>query len=92
MQAATPPSPAGSATPRSVLALVCALAVYAGSVALLDGVFMRIGLSLLLGLGVGLGVYGFWYGDALASFTPFAIGGIYFLTGRWRTRKYIIKS
>ena len=60
------------------------------SVALLDGVVMRICLSLLLGLQAGMGVYGFWYGHALAGFTPFVIGGVYFLSGRWRTGKYII--
>ena len=60
------------------------------SVALLDGVLMRICLSLLLGLTFGMKVYGFWYGHALAGFTPFVIGGFYYLTGRWRTRKYII--
>ncbi|MBE6406177.1 MAG: hypothetical protein E7040_09170, partial [Lentisphaerae bacterium] len=60
------------------------------AVALLDGVLMRICLSLLLGFTFGLGVHGFWYGHALAGFTPFVIGGVYFLTGRWRTRKYII--
>lgn len=60
------------------------------AVALLDGVFMRIGLSLLLGLTFGMGVYGFWYGHALAGFTPFVIGGTYFLSGKWRTRKHII--
>lgn len=60
------------------------------AVALLDGVFMRICLSLLLGITIGYGVYGFWYGHALAGFTPFVIGGCYFLSGRWRTRKYII--
>ncbi|MBO5766881.1 MAG: hypothetical protein J6S24_11380, partial [Lentisphaeria bacterium] len=60
------------------------------AVALLDGVFMRICLSMLLGLAVGYGVYGFWYGHALAGFTPFVIGGVYFLSGNWRTRKYII--
>lgn len=62
------------------------------AVALLDGVFMRIGLSALLGLGFAFGVYGFWYGSALASFTPFVIGGVYFLSGRWRTRKYLIRD
>ena len=60
------------------------------AVALLDGVFMRICLSLLLGLVIGYGVYGFWYGHALAGFTPFVIGGWYYLSGKWRTRKYII--
>ncbi|MBQ9772482.1 MAG: MATE family efflux transporter [Lentisphaeria bacterium] len=60
------------------------------AVALLDGVLMRICLSLLLGLTFGMGVYGFWYGHALAGFTPFVIGSFYFFTGLWRTRKYII--
>ena len=62
------------------------------AVALLDGVFMRIGLSLLLGLVVGMGVYGFWYGHAWAGFTPFVIGGTYYLSGKWRTRKHIINK
>ncbi len=60
------------------------------AVALLDGVFMRICLSMLLGITIGYGVYGFWYGHALAGFTPFFIGIVYFCSGRWRTRKYII--
>ena len=62
------------------------------AVALLDGVFMRIGLSLILGLAVGMGVYGFWYGHAIAGFTPFFIGGAYFLSGKWRTRKHIVNK
>ena len=62
------------------------------AVAMLDGVVMRIGLSLLLGLTFGFAVYGFWYGAALAGLTPFFIGGAYFVSGRWRTRKYIIRS
>ena len=62
------------------------------AVALLDGVFMRIGLSLILGLAAGMGVYGFWYGHAWAGFTPFVIGGTYYLSGKWRTRKHIINK
>lgn len=60
------------------------------AVGILDGVLIRIGLSMVLGLYCGFGIFGFWYGHAIAGFTPFVIGGIYFLTGRWRTRKYII--
>ena len=37
------------------------------AVALLDGVIVRIGLALLLGLCFHLGVYGFWYGNAFAG-------------------------
>ena len=60
------------------------------AVGILDGVVLRIGLSMVLGLYCGFGIFGFWYGHAIAGFTPFVIGGIYYLTGRWRTRKYII--
>ena len=56
----------------------------------LDGVVLRIGLSVLLGIYCGFGIFGFWYGHALAGFTPFFIGIVYFTSGRWRTRKYII--
>jgi Na+-driven multidrug efflux pump len=59
-------------------------------VGILDGVVARIGLCLLLGEALGMGVYGYWYGAAFAGFTPFVIGGIYYLTGKWRTRKYIV--
>lgn len=59
-------------------------------VGILDGVLLRIGLSMVLGLYMGFGIFGFWYGHAIAGFTPFVIGGIYYLTGRWRTRKYIV--
>ena len=61
------------------------------AVALLDGVFMRIGFSLILGISCGMGVYGFWYGNALAGFTPFVIGITYLISGRWKTRKHIIR-
>ncbi len=61
-------------------------------VGILDGVVLRIGLSLIFGLLCGYGAYGFWYGHAAAGLTPFAVGFIYFISGRWRTRKYIIKD
>lgn len=62
------------------------------AVGLLDGVIARIGLSLLLGEVFGLGIYGYWYGGALAGYVPFFIGGAYYLSGKWKTRKYIIKE
>ncbi len=61
-------------------------------VGILDGVVLRIGLSVLFGLVCGFGAYGFWYGHAAAGLTPFAVGFIYFISGKWRTRKYIIKE
>ena len=52
-------------------------------VALLDGIVCRIGLSLLLGDVLGLGIRGFWYGNALSGLVPFFIGSGYLLSGRW---------
>lgn len=59
-------------------------------VAILDGIIIRIGISWVLGFLCGFGVYGFWYGNAIAGLMPFFIGGVYFVTGAWRTRKYIL--
>ena len=61
-------------------------------IALLDGVIARIGFALLLGVTFDLGIKGFWYGDALAGFIPAIVGAIYYRSGKWKTRKYIIKD
>ena len=61
-------------------------------VAILDGIVLRIGLALMLGLVCDMGYIGFWYGDALASFTPFVVGLFFYYSGAWKTRKYIIKN
>ena len=53
------------------------------AVALLDGIFTRIGLSLLLGVTFGMGIRGFWYGNALSGLVPFLIGTVYLISGRW---------
>ena len=52
--------------------------------AILDGIIMRIGLAVLFGLVLGMKHYGFWLGDALAGFTPFFIGVVYYATGKWK--------
>ena len=59
------------------------------AVALLDGIIVRIGLAFLLGKSYG--VIGYWYGAAFAGLMPFVIGIIYYLSGKWRTNKYLIK-
>ena len=56
------------------------------SVGLLDGVVCRIGLALLLGITAGMGISGFWYGNVLAGYVPFFIGGVYFIFGKWKTQ------
>ncbi|MBQ9112145.1 MAG: MATE family efflux transporter [Clostridia bacterium] len=52
--------------------------------AILDGIVMRIGLALLFGLALDMKHYGFWLGDALAGFTPFWIGLVFYMTGLWK--------
>ena len=54
------------------------------AVAIIDGMISRIGIAALLGFGLKMGCQGFWYGDALAGFMPFAIGMCYYFSGRWR--------
>ncbi len=58
------------------------------TVGLLDGVVCRIGLAMLLGMALDMGIYGFWYGNALAGFMPFLVGGVYYISGLWKKRKY----
>lgn len=58
-------------------------------VGLLDGVVCRIGMAILLGLVMDMGIMGFWLGNAIAGYMPFVIGGIYFLTGKWKTSRLV---
>ena len=60
--------------------------------AIMDGIAARIGLSLLLGTSLGLGYFGFWMGSAAAGFMPFLLGGVYFLSGRWRKSNSLLTS
>lgn len=53
--------------------------------AILDGIILRIGLGLLFGLALNMGYLGFFLGDALAGFTPFFIGAVFYISGRWKT-------
>ena len=59
--------------------------------AILDGIVLRIGLALLFGLALDMRHYGFWLGDALAGFTPFWIGLVFYFTGSWKKGKVIEK-
>lgn len=52
--------------------------------AIFDGIILRIGLSVLFGLVLDMKYLGFWLGDALAGFTPFWIGLVFYFTGLWK--------
>lgn len=55
--------------------------------AIFDGIIMRIGLSLLFGVAIGMGYIGFWLGDACAGFTPFFVGVVFYFTGQWKKKE-----
>lgn len=55
--------------------------------AVLDGIILRIGLSVLFGLVLDMKHIGFWLGDALAGFTPFVIGLVFYYSGLWKKGK-----
>jgi putative MATE family efflux protein len=59
-------------------------------ISLADGVVARIGLSLLLAIPLGMGLYGYWWGSALAGFVSVIAGWVYFFSGRWKNRKLLM--
>ncbi len=60
--------------------------------ALFDGFVVRIGLTVLLGDIVGLGLTGYWLGNASAGFTTVIVGGVYYFSGLWKKRKLLVDS
>lgn len=76
----------GSACRSPMTALINGCGNYLAnfSSALFDGLVVRIGLAVLLGLGLGMHEWGFWLGDALAGFTSLFIGAILYRSGAWK--------
>ena len=60
--------------------------------ALLDGVILRIGLSWLFGIALGWGFYGFVLGYGVAAYGCAIPGMIYFLSGKWKTRRTLAED
>ena len=58
-------------------------------IALLDGVAARIGLSLLFGWTMGMGLEGFWWGNALAGYVSVILAMLYFFFGKWEDRRLL---
>jgi len=59
---------------------------------LLDGVVLRIGLSWLFGIVLGMGFYGFVLGYGLAPYGCAIPGTIYFLSGKWKKRRTLAED
>lgn len=59
---------------------------------LLDGMVLRLGIGFYLGYACGMGVVGFFYGNALARLAPVVLSGMYFYSGKWRNRNLLADS
>jgi len=59
---------------------------------ILDGVVCRIGFALFFEIVLGMGLYGLWLGSVLAGHVFLFVGGIYFLSGKWKNRKTLIEE
>lgn len=55
-----------------------------------EGFILRIGLTYLLGVALDLGIQGFWYGSAIASYGYGLVVFPYFLSKRWKNYKKAI--
>ncbi len=60
--------------------------------AIFDGIVMRLGLAVLFGMVLKMEYYGFWLGDALAGFTPFVIGSVFYVSGRWKKNMPVVSE
>lgn len=60
------------------------------AVAIIDGIFARVGFSLLFGLVLEMEYFGFWLGNAIAGSVPFFLGLIYYLSGWWKKKSAIV--
>lgn len=60
------------------------------AIALLDGIVLRIALSILLGSVFGMGLFGFFLGNNLAMYGTAIPAAIYFWSGLWKKRKLLV--
>ena len=58
-------------------------------IAMIDAVVGRLGISFLLGNVLGLGVYGYWLGNALSALISVVMGVGYYIFGNWENRKIL---
>lgn len=57
-----------------------------------EAVIGRAGLGLLLGRAFGLDAFGYWIAMAFSPYMSAIVGWVYYLRGRWETRKLVIDN
>lgn len=60
-------------------------------IALLDGVIVRIGLCILMAGPLNMGVWGYFWGNALAGYVSTIMADYYYFSGRWKKRKLMVE-
>lgn len=59
------------------------------AIGLLDGVVCKIGFSLIFLNLMNVGQTSFWWGTAVSRYLPGVLCMVYFLSGKWKTRKML---
>lgn len=59
---------------------------------MLDGVILRLGISIYLAQYLHFGVTGYYYGNVLARLGPVAVGAAYYFSGRWMHAKSLVET
>ena len=59
---------------------------------ILDSVVFRFGFCFLFGYAMNLGMIGFYMGTNFARVGPILVCGIYYLSGKWQTRRLVQKA
>lgn len=61
-------------------------------IGILDGIILRLVISLVFANTLNMGVVGYFYGNSLPRIAPAVIGAVYFFSGKWKTRKLLTES
>ena len=61
-------------------------------IGLLDGILLRLVISITFSEALEMGVVGYFYGNSLPRIAPAVIGAVYFFSGKWKTRKLLTEK
>lgn len=56
-----------------------------------DSFVARLGIAIILGFTFNMGIMGFWLGGVLGGYAYTLIGGIYYFSGKWKTRRLAVE-
>lgn len=57
---------------------------------IVEGFVLRVGLTYLMGVTLNMGIAGFWYGSAIASYGYGLVVFPYFFSGKWKKRRLAV--